>query len=245
MKLLVVIMFVCLLLAASAKASDVIPGSEPKSTREAKEYAYRMARQVEVELSSGDFLPLAKRYDWALDNVMERATAELRKRGYRDLADEADADWNFHYRGFLTRMVLSKDIGDHEPLVQWLSTFYLKVEGLIGRSACKALHISDIHSLNHGIAVVFKPCTFSMDEVTLTRKEEYRQHFNGDFSPGGLYGVIPVLVYWAIDIPCLMGTAGLAAFLCGPAASIGEYATYKWIGPKISDRVFTRACGSL
>lgn len=246
MKLLIAILLACLLLAASSARADdeVIPSSEPKSTREARDYGHRMARQVEKELEAGDWLPLAKRYDWALDNAMDRAISELRKRGHRDLADEAAADWNFRYRGFLTRMVLARDIGDHKPLSDWLSKFYLTVEDKIGRAACKALHISDIHSLNHGIAVVFKPCTFDLDGVSYTRKEEYRQHFNGDFSPGGFYGVLPVLVYWAVNVPCLMGTAGLAAFLCGPAASIGEYVTYKWIGPKVSDRIFTRACGA-
>lgn len=231
-----------LFLSALSFASDVIPDAEPKSTKEAKAYAYRMTKQIEIELESGEFLPLAQRFDWALDHIMERATTELKKRGHHDLADEATADWNFYYRGFLTRMVLSKDIGDHAPLFVFLATFYAKVESLIGRPACKALHISDLETLNRGLAVIFKPCTFPMDSVPMSRKDEYKQHFNGDFSPNGFYGVLPVLVYWVIDIPCLVGTSGLAAFLCGPAASIGEYATYKWVGPKISDRIYRRAC---
>jgi hypothetical protein len=238
---------VCLLTLATvpqAVASDRIHAKEPETTKEAKAYAKKMTRQIEEELKDGDFLPLAKRYDWALDHIIERTTRELKKRGHHDLADEATAAWNFHYRGFLTRMVANeRDIGDHKGLADWLTAFYLKVELLLGREVCKALHISDLHTLNHGLAVIFRPCTFSMDNVPYTRKAEYQQHFNGDFAPTGFYGVLPVLVYWVIDIPCMVGTAGLAALLCGPAASVGEYLTYRFVGPKISDRIFDRVCG--
>lgn len=245
MNLLIVISLLLeLAMAAPAMASDRIPEREPQTTKEARAYAQKMTREVESELKAGDFLPLAKRYDWALDHIMERAARELKKRGHHDLADEATATWNFHYRGFLTRMVgEGRDIGDHAPLFDWLKSFYLKVELVLGREVCKSLHISDLHTLNHGIPVVFKPCSFPMDSVPLTRKMEYQQHFNGDFAPQGFYGVLPVLVYWVIDIPCMVGTAGLAALLCGPAASVGEYLTYRTIGPKISNRIFDRVCG--
>jgi len=241
MTIALVVFFSCVFCNAETYHYDAqkIPAQEPQVDRKAKDHGRSVSRQVESELSRGDFLSLAKRTDKTLDYIIERTSVELTKRGYRDLADEATADWNFHYRGFLTRMVLSRDIGDHAPLIEWLARFYAITELALGVEVCKSLHISDIKSLNYGIPVVFKPCSFPMDFVTIERKDEYRNHFNGDKI---YYGFLPVIVYWAIDIPCMIGTAGIGALLCGPAASFGEYFSYKFVGPKISDRIFSSAC---
>jgi len=213
--------------------------TEPDVVPSAKSHGNSKARELRMELDRQDLLPLARRTDWALANIVSRATEELRRQGFREMADRYDAEYFFQFSSYLSRAVESRDIGDHKPLIEWLADFYNKLEAILGVSVCKSLHLSDIKTLNYCIPVVFKPCTFLMDQVTITRKDEYRNHFSG----GAIYyGLVPVLTYWVIDIPCMVGTSGIAAFLCGPAANAGEYAMYKWLAPKLSDNLFDRVC---
>ena len=109
----------------------------------------------------------------------------------------------------------------------------------LGVEVCKALHLSDIKTFNFTLPIVFRPCSFPMDAVTITRKAEYRNHF----AQGKVYyGLVPVITYWAINAPCMIGTAGLATMLCGPAASIAEWFMGYSIAPWLSDKIFDGVC---
>lgn len=210
---------------------------------DAEAHGKRVAQQLRDDLSQGRLTHLAKLTDSALEAVVGRAIAELRRQGVWEYADVKETEWRGQYRGFLVAHTMmhpsQRDIGDHAPLVKWLADFYNSVEAMIGVDACKALHLSDIKTFNFCIPVVFRPCSFPMDGVLIPRKDEYQNHFaEGDV----YYGLVPVVTWWAIEIGCMAGTSGIAAFLCGPAAMAGEYAMGKWLAPKLSDLVFSRSC---
>lgn len=197
------------------------------------------ASEIKKDFENGSMQKLANRTDKALEYMVDRGTNELEKRGFYEEAYQYRHQFDSRFRGVLERSVVTRDIGDHKPLIQWLQDYYDILELALGVETCKALHLSDIKTLNHCIPVVFKPCTFEMDSVTIPRKEEYKNHFAEDDT---YYGLMPVVVYWLCDIPCLFATSGVGAMLCGPIASVAEYSVAKWVAPRVSDWIFERAC---
>lgn len=202
------------------------------------------ARALRQEIEDGGLPALAMRADQALDVIVARGVERLRAEGDAAYADQAEGEWSEHFRGFLTHAMAThggRDIGDHKPLIEWLAQFYDRIESVIGIEACKSLHLSDIKTFNFCIPVVFHPCTFPMDAVTISRKNEYRNHFD---KGAVYYGLIPVICYWVVDIACLAATqGGGAVWLCSPLGSAGEFIMGKWFAPKLSDFVFDRQCG--
>lgn len=227
-------------LALASPPLKTIPQSEPQAKAEAKRHARQFVANFRKDVKSGRLSKIAPHVDRALDMMVDKGTKELRARGFKEDADRFDAEWAFHFRGFLTRASENeRDIGDHKPLSEWLAKFYDKLEFLLGVTICKSLHLSDIKSINYCLPVVFHPCSFNMDSVSGERKDEYRRHFAaGDV----YYGLVPVVVYWLINIPCTFGTSGIGLFICGPAASVGEYLIGKFVAPKLSDKIYSRAC---
>lgn len=210
----------------------------------ARNHGKARAKELGDQVQAGKLLKFANLSDWALDNLVDRGVERLRAAGRKDEADWYQAEWTFHFSGTLTRLedarLNARDIGDHQPLLKWLAGFYDLLELALGVEVCKALHLSDIKTFNYTVPVVFRPCTFPMDHVTATRRDEYRNHF----SAGKVYyGLFPVVTYWAVDVPCMIGTAGLAALLCGPAASVGEWFCSHTVAPWLSDRIFDGFCG--
>lgn len=208
-----------------------------------KGWASRQADSVGAEVDAGGLEKFADRTDQALNRVVLVALHQMDKKGQHAFATQKEQEWNTHFRGYLSHRYSAGygDIGDHAPLVKWLADFYDKVEAKLGVTLCKMTHISDIKTFNFCIPVVFHPCTFDMGGVTLSRKDEYRNHFSQGLT---YYGLLPVVTYWVADIGCMFGTVGIGALLCGPVAGLAEIACANTVAPKVSDRVFDRACGS-
>lgn len=206
-------------------------------------FARKHVSKMQAEFERDGILGVARRTDHALDNLVRRAIGELHKKGEHSYAQGQEDEWNSHFRGVLeAEMSVSGigDIGDHKPLIQWLENFYNKIEGILGMDLCQALHLSDIKTFNSCIPVAFHPCTFDMGTVAGARQDEYRRHMQ----KGAIYmGLLPVVTYWACDIGCMFGTAGIAALLCGPIASLAELGMSGPISGKISDAIYNRACG--
>ena len=241
---MLILVLTCSIVTSSAYPAPPlkkIPAAEPVVEQKAKDHGRNVAQAIREDMKEGRLVNLSRQTDRALDMVVARGVAELRKKGLEDEANLWEGQWAFHYYGYLTRMTASRDIGDHKPLVTWLAVFYDRLEFILGVEACKMLHLSDIKTFNFCIPIVFHPCSFPMDLITDPRKTEYRRHF----AAGAVYyGLIPVVTYWLIDVPCLIGTSCIASFLCGGAATAGEYVMGKFLAPKLSDRLFDRVCGS-
>lgn len=163
--------------------------------------ALQYARELEetIDSETADF-PMVKAYaDQAVNGALSRAYDELRKKGHGDVADSIEREWNSVYgASFFSD---THNIGDHKPISQWLSDKYELIEGFLGVEVCKATHISDIKTLNSGITTTIHPGTFPMDNVSGDRQVEYVRHFAG--GPSGddtYYGVIPVIIYWSVNI---------------------------------------------
>lgn len=197
------------------------------------------AGRVERDILNGK---LADRTEKALDRMFLIAGSELRKRGYISEAYQLSLEWNETYRtSFRNYAAGMRDIGDHKPLNEWIAEKYQMIELVLGVDVCKAMHLSDIKTLNYAIPVVFRPCSFPMDFVDGERSDEYVRHFN----EGAVYfGLFPVVVYWSVYIGCTVGTAGTGFILvCGLAGGLGERLS-SIIGDNLGEKIYDRACGN-
>ncbi|MBU6375721.1 MAG: hypothetical protein KGQ59_06985 [Bdellovibrionales bacterium] len=166
----------------------------------------------------------------AISGLIATAVERLEQEGHQDLADEISGEWvqvaatNFSAFGLL-------DLGDHQPLNQWLARTYSKIESKLGPTICKVLGLYDLKILNYAIPVVFRPNGGGGDSWD---KEEYRKHFV-PFSG--------VVTYWSVNVSCRVWAVGLWVRGCGIAAAISRFSMEKWIAPYVSDRVYGLATG--
>lgn len=238
------VLLLCILFSAASAVADPIDAAveeyvdslkltfleKQKVKAEAKKQAYKMRD----ELQDGRLDRLARFTDRTAQYFVERAADVLEKNGEADAAYFYRSMYRFEYRDHFERM-LARDIGDHAGFFQFIDDLYLKVVSVIGVAAAKALHLSDAYTLNHS-NVTFKPCSFPMDNVPGTPKDEYRRHFAEGAT---YYGTLPVVSYWLINIPLMATGVGM---LAGPIASAAEYAIAKTVAPKLSDFVYEKAC---
>lgn len=181
-----------------------------------KECGHAFARRHEKAVSR--LHDLAIRTDEALDSMMQVAVVNLRAKGelfWAD-ADEIEYRWRFEFKGMAQDE--TRDIG-HIYLIKWLEDTYQKIEGALGVEVCKALHLSDIKTVNCFLGIVGHLCTYDMTGVLESRKQDVRDHL----AKGAVYyGIGPVVTWWAISIGCWTFTAGAGSFVCAIASSAAE-----------------------
>lgn len=203
-------------------------------------------KSIGASLEDPTLHKLAERTDKTIEAIIMRSKAALLDQGYQLEAAELEYEFEYDYRDFVTKMVSGRHIGDHKPLIEWLITASHAIRDKIGVDAWKMLHISDLDTISYSIPIVFHPCDFPMDNITQDRKTEYRNHLARDIGgPNELYGLAPVITYWAIEAVCLFGTSGVGSLLCGLAASGAERFMGAIVGPALADKIFVRACGQL
>ena len=179
-------------------------------------------------------LRLAKKADASLDILFKVSIHQLKIKGHRGTAKEIETGWK-RYNGSVYRIVRNgaRDIGDFEPLSQFIADAYDKIEAKLGAKLCYTLRISDIKTLNYTIPVVFNPCTVNIDE--------YFMHFVHD---ANYRGFAPVVSYWGVMIGCLAATYGAGAIaVCSPIAMAVEYSMDKYVAPVMATRIHERKCG--
>lgn len=229
-------LLVCLVLGSFSAFAE----SEAELTRnfglssEDSNRAIGWAHKIRKEIESDGLYAVAVRTDAALDRLVQVASQKLTEKGDGEYAYFKESEWKRDYSGFLTKQMNSRHIGDHptEMLSQWLENFYDHVELVLGVSLCKALHLSDIKTINCCTKVVFKPCSFEMDGLQVERVDEYRNHFAKDDGADELYGEVPVITFWAVEI-----------FVSVPfVAGAAEYVMGKYLAPRLSDMVFKLVC---
>lgn len=196
--------------------------------------------RFEQDIRSGRLKKLADKTDVALNTLIRVAIGELKKRNKIKEAQVLSDEWEYKYRNSFKTYIYSRDIGDHAGLSQWLTEKYRMLELILGKEVCKKTHLSDMHTFNHAIPVVFRPCTFPMDAVTIPRKDEYRNHFSyGE----DYYGLTPVVVFWTTYVAVTAASSGTGfVYFSGMIANLAEKAI-SLVTPGLSDFVFKTACG--
>ena len=228
-KVLALILLLCLFLSV-----DAIPKSPT-----------RMAAELESELESDNkqMAALMRRTDAAMDAALTLAMKELKKRGRADVADDLLMGWEGQYQRTLFHG--ERGIGDHTPISQWLSERYRTIEFILGRDFCINSHIASIHTINHALPVVFKPCSFDMNGVQHERVVEYVNHFAKD-QDYGYHGLGMEVSYWAMYIGCSAATAGTGfVFVCGLAGGITEKILGNFVLPGLGEKIYRSRCEKL
>lgn len=240
-----IIALAALMLATAATATTTATTATASNYTKAGRYAHRLEKQIDSD-ADGSVRMLGSH---VIDVLLRKGARRLELAGYNDEAASIIEEWQDTEQFKLYDSLRLRHIGDHAPLSLWLQGVTEKMRLLLGVAIWKSTHLSDIETLNNGLPVVLRPCSFDMDAVTISRAEEYQDHFAKDILPadGGdeLYGVVPVLTYWTVEIPCIIGTSGLGGLVCSPLSAIAESIMGKRLAPKLSNRVFNRACGPL
>lgn len=194
---------------------------------------YDSNSQIEAEVRLGN---LAHRTDFALDKLMQVASREMDRRGHGVEANTLRRDFMMSGQGYLERHTDKnrfRNIGDFEPLSKKLTQWYKDIENVIGRSACKTLHISDLYVLNHAIPIVFNPCKHTI--------LDFEDHFRGDVNYSGLF---PIVCYWGTFAACEVGTGGVGtiAWFCGAVGAGSEYISENFIAGGLADDIYVLSC---
>lgn len=203
-------------------------------------------RDFGAQVERGGLVWLAPRVDETIASIITRSTKMLADQGYQADADRIMNEYRTTYSSFVARNYNSRHQGDHKELVAFLTKVWDVVfEKLCGSNwgVAKALHISDLYSLNYTIPVVFQPCAFDLNGMPVERKVEYKRHFAKDDDERALYGLLPIVTYWAFEGACLVGTSGVGSILCGVAANLSEWFMGGFVAPYVSDKIFVASCG--
>lgn len=211
---------------------------------------YQLNRQKRREIKSDNYIndvakalendniAAAQYADLALENLLSTAQGVLRANGHDRLADDIDLEFLMNYKNGFEHMALGiKEIGDHPPMSQWLTTVHDRIEDAIGNFLCEFFRFHDIFILNHGFPVILKPSKYSL--------KEYKDHFAGHPIWGWFWehhGVAGVITYWVVQGVCSGMTSGLGlvTFACGPIASMAENFMDKRIAPPLAERIWKR-----
>jgi len=195
----------------------------------------QQASRIESDVLEGR---LFLRSQQALSTMMKVAIAELERKDPKK-SKQLKTEWETKYRQMYFIYETNRDIGDHYPLNKWLSEKYEMLEFTLGMDIMRATRLVDIKTFLHCPQIVFRPCSFPMDSVTIPRIDEYKNHF----AYGEKYtGLVPVTTYWVTYAAVTFGTSGTFVFVAGLAGLAAERIMIL-ISPKLSDKVYNRACG--
>lgn len=194
--------------------NDVAVGASTEPTPK------EVARRLEVDIREGR---LRQRSGLALEMMIRFSVRELKDRGREP---EAWRIW-FEYNE-VKRYFTSRDLGDHQPLSEWLADTYATLEFIFGEPFMKSTRLEDIKIINFALPVVFA-CVDAVDEG------EYFLHF----SP--LTGTI---AYWSVWASCTAASMGTGWFIvCTPAGWAAENITEKFVSPKLNKPMHNLFCG--
>lgn len=224
--LAIVFLIICLLMPGSAFADIREYGN--KAAKEAKNDA-KMKR-------------LALRTDKAIRQIILHSVDRLKRKGFKKEANEILWTYDDKFQNYLERITVEdkfRNIGDFEPLSNFLEETYLKIEALIGKEACELLRITDLRALNFEIPVCFDPCNPKWNVL------EFGYHFAGGPDKNGNYtqGLLPITSYWLTIAGCSYLTLGTGYWLiCSPIASIAEYEIAQYVAPPLGAMLYVSLC---
>lgn len=198
------------------------------------------AAELERAIDNGELLVKTEK---AMNNLIITAAGILRKKGHSYEAAELENDWFNHHQHDLRVYAMSRGLGDHKPLSQWLKEQTDKLTFLLGVDLMKKTHLIDLVVFNHAIPVVFKPCNQPWSNL-----DEFRKHFSKDENYQGstetVCSLLPTVSWWISYGVCCGASMGSGfVMVCGVGASVVQRLVCNYVSDGLSDRVFRRACG--
>jgi hypothetical protein len=166
----------------------------------------------------------------SIEKLLASVTEKLQKEGHSALAQQIASEW-VQVASLNASQFGTLDLGDHQPLNQWLARTYDKIESKLGYRIMHWLRYDDLKVFNYGIPVVFHPRGRGGDSWDVV---EYGKHFV-PFSGA--------VTYWTVNGACQAVAPGLWAYACGTISEGPRYAVESWIAPFISKRVYRMANG--
>ena len=215
-----------------------------QKSREAEVDVEMIKRNVSDAFEAQDLLA-AVYSDQAMGAIMSHAVNVLKYYGYAKKAERIGYEYERFYKtAFTDKFLGAKEIGDHEPLNEWVKQVHEDIEAEIGEYLCNFLHLHDMFILNYGVPVTMHPELYALNE--------YNDHFAGHIKEGRKWvfkhhGVAGVVTYWGVNIACSVGTAGMGmvSFVCGPMSTAAEVGMDKFIAPPLGEKIWTKANGSV
>lgn len=198
--------------------------------KRAQEKADKLIQESEKIFSS--FYSIADHSNLAIRNIIKLAAKNMKRKGFNSQAKAIEEGWE-KYDGQLIDIALNRrDIGDFEPISEYLAIAYEMMEATLGLEICYVLRLTDIKTINHGLRVCFRPCQFGYDNFYehLVHDEKYR-------------GLGPVIAYWSVVIGCSIGTYGIGYFfICSPIGMAVEFGVDRYVAPKAAPKLYNMAC---
>lgn len=230
MKLLVFALLALPLFATDyQKAYEEIHGNGEYTHQEIEE-SKTLLKKVQPELQNLERLAVLS--NTAIRSMVKIATTNLRKKGYVRKARQINREWK-RLDGTLIKIARGeRNIGDFEPLSNWLAVTYEAIEMKLGFENCQLLRLTDMKTFNFGLRVVFRPCLYGNDEFYL--------HFVRDYK---YKGVAPVAAYWAVSLSCSIATYSVGwFFICSPIGILVENGVMYKLAPWAAPKVYAKAC---
>lgn len=185
----------------------------------------RISRQLD------NFVDLSDGANRALGSIIRLAAKNLRRRGHHKTARKLEIEWSMIDGRIVEIAKGQRDIGDFEPISEWLALAYEIIELNLGFTTCQILRLTDIKTINFALRVVFNPCRYGLVEFT--------NHFVGD----KYKGLAPVVSYWSVVTGCSIGTFGAGYFfVCSPAGWLIELGVLEVVAPRLSPKLYNLAC---
>lgn len=230
------IKYLTILMTFSALSSAVVDKEAWKEihgdgtvTTEQKEIANKHTKDSETQLRN--YTRVANRTNLALRAIVKIGVLNLYRKGYVYEAQKMDQEWKA-LDGKLVKAVQTRNIGDFEPLSQWLALAYEILELKLGLDMCETLRLTDIKTINYCIPVCFQPCFYGYNN--------FYDHFVTDEKYKGL---APVISYWATVITCDIALYGGGYFfVCSPVGMLVERAVLKRVGPWAAPKLYDMVC---
>ncbi len=192
----------------------------------------------------------------ALDSMFREAARQLRSYAFAMDADQLEQEWTSYYSPLMLGLI-AEDVGDHEPLNEWIADKYARLEYIFGVDLMEITHLRDIWVFNFTIPVVFKPHQaeqWCIDTLSVhaddTCVREYGRHFIGTkyLQPDPYatevlhHGFSGVATYWIVFAACEAGTYGTGtAFACSSVATTAEVGIEKYVAPYVSVKIWEKA----
>ncbi|MBC7690714.1 MAG: hypothetical protein H7222_03020 [Methylotenera sp.] len=171
----------------------------------------------------------------AVNELVGQALSDLRAEGFETLSGNLARQWDEKFsRHFLQTQFTN--IGDHQPLVQFLADLYLTMHKKMGDKVNKLAYVEDINLLNWTIPVALQPKgdRRNTDKWDIT---EYRLHFV-PFSQ--------IITYYASLAACkyALKSSPKMGQLCPTLSKTARNVMGQYIAPRLSDSIYRKFNGS-
>ena len=198
-------------------------------TKQERVDAQNKMEQVSRRLDN--FIDLSDGANRALGSIIRLAVKNLRRRNYLKTARKLEIEWSMIDGRIVEIAKGQRDIGDFEPISEWLALAYEIIELKLGFTTCQILRLTDIKTINFALRVVFNPCRYGL--------VEFNNHFVGD----KYKGLAPVVSYWSVVTGCSIGTFGAGYFfVCSPFGWLIELGVLEVVAPRLSPKLYNLAC---